>query len=226
MRQDINMIPVYGEINLTYNLASKRFYDFSFIGDIEGMDNDNYCYAEISVPPEFESKFINQSRLYTYIPYIAEFKQLKIRFLIEKNNDFPEYLINRQTNTIWFPVLTESRAPIPASKFCTINEKQTFNLILNEGALLLYSGYETDLTIKGSLEQTKTFLLKATAGNIYQFPKVGVGLTYYLHSNLEISDLSAKLLQEFENDKLIIRDAYMDSNTGELLLDVEEKNNG
>lgn len=223
MRQDINMTPIYGEINLTHNLTTKRFYNFSFIGDIEGMDNDNYCYAEISIPPEFKGKFINHCEIHTHIPYIAEFKQLKIRFHIEKNNDSTEYLINRYNNTIWFMVLTEGRISIPVSKFRTINEKYVFNLILHEGTLLLYSGYETDFSIKNSLEQTKTFLLKATAGNIYQFPKVGIGLTYYLHGNLEISDLAAKLLEEFENDKLIIKNAYMDSNTGELLLDVEEK---
>lgn len=225
-RQDINMYPAYGEVSLTYNLTPKVFYDFSQIGYVRGMDNDNFHFAEITIPAEYEKKLKDNSEIHTSIPYIAEFKQLKIRFRIERNNGTNEYLINPLNNTIWFSVLTENKTPIPVSMFRTINESHIFNLILNEGDLLLFSGYETDFIIKHSLEQTKAFLLKATAGNIYQFPQVGVGLMYYLHSNLETSNLSRKLLQEFENDNLIIKDAYMDSNTGELLLDIEEKENG
>ncbi|MCY1134027.1 hypothetical protein OWT79_10495 [Bacteroides fragilis] len=221
-RQDIYMNPIHGEVNLTYNLAPKMIYVFSLIGYIDGMDNDNYCFAEIIIPPEFEKKFKDQSEIHTSIPYIAESKLLKIRFRIERNNGENEYLINSLNNTIWFSVLAKGKKNIPISMFHTINESQVFNLILNKGELLLYSGYETDLIIKHSLEQTKAFLLKASAGNIYQFPQTGVGLMYYLHGNLETSNLSYKLLQEFQNDNLIIKDAYMDSNTGELLLDVEE----
>ncbi|MDC1812121.1 hypothetical protein POZ03_16805 [Bacteroides uniformis] len=225
-RQDINMLPAYGEVNLTYNLTSKLFYDFSLIGYIEGMDNDNYCFAEITIPSEYENKFKDQSEIHTSIPYVAEFKLLKIRIRIERNNGNNEYLINRMNNTIWFSVLTKDKDPIPIPMFHTINDSHVFNLILYEGNILLYSGYDTDFIIKHSLEQTKAFLLKASAGNIYQFPQTGVGLMYYLHGNLETSNLSHKLLQEFENDNLIIKDAYMNSDTGELLLDVEEKEYG
>ena len=35
--------------------------------------------------------------------------------------------------------------------------------------------------------------------------------------------LAAKLQSEFQNDRMIIRNAYMDSATGELLLETEEK---
>lgn len=225
-RQDIDMAPAYGEVNLTYNLTPKLFYAFSLIGYVDGMDNDNYCFAEITIPPEYENKFKGQSGIYTSIPYIAEFKLLKIRIRIERNNGGNEYLVNRLNNTTWFSVLTKDRSPIPISMFHTINDSHAFNLILDKGDLLLYSGYDTDFIIKYSLEQTKAFLLKASAGNIYQFPQTGVGLMYYLHGNLETSNLSYKLLQEFDNDNLIIKDAYMNSDTGELLLDVEEKEYG
>ncbi len=75
-----------------------------------------------------------------------------------------------------------------------------------------------------ALRQNEVFLLKASAGNIYQHPTTGVGLIDFLHGNFENTGLAAKLQSEFENDKMIINNAYMDSATGEMLLDVIEKN--
>ena len=48
-------------------------------------------------------------------------------------------------------------------------------------------------------------------------------LVDYLHSSLENNGLAAKLQSEFLSDKVVIKNAYMDSATGELLLETEEK---
>ena len=55
-----------------------------------------------------------------------------------------------------------------------------------------------------------------------------MGLIDFLHSSLENNGLAAKLQAEFLSDKMIIKNAYMDSVTGELLLETVEKedNNG
>ena len=87
----------------------------------------------------------------------------------------------------------------------------------------MYSGSETDFEIGAAKAQNETFLLKASAGNLYQHPTTGVGLVDYLHSSLENNGLAAKLQSEFLSDKVIIKNAYMDSVTGELLLETEEK---
>ena len=50
-----------------------------------------------------------------------------------------------------------------------------------------------------------------------------MGLIDFLHGNFETTGLAARLQREFENDRMIINNAYMDSETGELLLDVTEK---
>ena len=73
-------------------------------------------------------------------------------------------------------------------------------------------------------DRNETFLLKASAGTLYQHPLTGVGLIDYLHGNFENTGLAAKLQSEFEADNMIIVNAYMDSATGELLLEVKEKN--
>ena len=50
-----------------------------------------------------------------------------------------------------------------------------------------------------------------------------MGLVDFLHGNFENTGLAARLQSEFENDRMTINDAFMNSETGELLLDVTEK---
>lgn len=221
-RQDIDMDASYGEVNLTGNLADKRMYPFEPV-EAAGMNTRRYCFGEIAVPANFESRYKNTVGIHVHIPYTPQYKELKIRFKFEKGDGNASYLINRTDNSIWFTVLTPDMGTVYLSAFRTVNASNNFNLILHEGSLLLYSADETDFIIKPSLEQTKVFLLKAAAGNLYQHPTTGVGLIRYLHGNFENSNLPGKLQQEFEADGMIIRNAYMNSETGELLLDVTEK---
>ena len=65
------------------------------------------------------------------------------------------------------------------------------------------------------------FLLKAFPGNLYQHPTTGVGLIDFLHGNFENNNLAARLQAEFKGDNMVIINAYMDSATGELLLETE-----
>lgn len=212
----------YGEVNLTDNLTNKQIYPFELV-EVAGLDTDRYCYGEISVPGNFESRYKDTDGIHVQIPYIPQYKELRIRFKLDKGDGNDSYLINRTDNGTWFKVLAPDMGTIYLSAFRIINEANNFNLIMHEGSLLLYSADETDFIIKPSLEQTKVFLLKAAAGNLYQHPTTGVGLIKYLHGNFENSNLPGKLQQEFEADGMIIKNAYMDSETGELLLDVTEK---
>ena len=60
-----------------------------------------------------------------------------------------------------------------------VNSAGVFNLVLQGGVLMLYSGEETDLMIRPAMGQNEVFLLKAFAGNLYQFPTTGVGLVEF-----------------------------------------------
>lgn len=136
----------------------------------------------------------------------------------------PEYVVNPTTNRHWYEVVLPDGGEIRLAEFRRLNSENYYNLVLSGGVLTLYSGHETDLLVKASLAQNETFLLKASAGNLYQHPLTGVGLIDYLHGNFENTGLAAKLQSEFEADNMIIINAYMDSATGELLLEVKEKN--
>ena len=116
---------------------------------------------------------------------------------------------------------TKQAVPLPS--LYALNEDGLYNLLIREDCLVVYSGEETDFGIGASKMQNGTFLLKAVAGNLYQHPTTGVGLIDFLHSNMENNGLAAKLQAEFGADKVVIKNAYIDSATGELLLETEEK---
>ena len=224
-RQDINMDATSGEVNLTDNLTSKTIYPFMPLGELFGMDNDHYCYGEIMVPVDFESMNVDGYEVRLFIPYTPEYKFLKVRFVLDTGNDNRQYVVNRSTNSYWF-IVRQEEGDIRLSEYGKLNGNGICTLVLRQGKLYLDSGAESDFIIKPSLIQNKTFLLKSLTGSLYQYPTTGVGLINYLHGNFETSGLSAKLLQEFEADGMIINNAYMNSQTGELVLDVTEKENG
>ena len=228
-RQDIAVDPVYGELHTTDNLANKTIYGFRLLDDITSADNDHSRYAEIIVPAGFGARYKDSSGIRVYIPYIPEFKKLYVCFLMDNTNGEAEYLLNKADNRIWFPVFRENeqgeKVEIHLSELRLLNENCYFNLIIRDRYLALFSGNESDMQIKTAMRQNEVFLLKASAGNLYQYPSSGVGLIDFLHGNFENTGLAAKLQSEFENDKMIINDAYLDSVTGELYLDTIEKEN-
>lgn len=225
-RQDISMNANYGEVNLTGNLTSKVFYPFVYLGEMAGMDNEHYCYGEIIIPLNFERHYRAGEGLRVSIPYTPEYKQLAVRFIFDTGDGSRQYMVNRTNNGHWFTIVQESGI-IYLPEFPLFNEDEIFHLVFHDtGTLRLYSGNESDFIIKPSLKQNEVFMLKSLTGNLYQYPTTGVGLVNYLHGNFETSGLPAKLLQEFSDDGMIVNNAYMDSSTGELVLDVTEKKHG
>ncbi|MBF0575544.1 hypothetical protein [Dysgonomonas sp. GY617] len=226
-RQDIHVDAVYGEVNTSGNLTNKVIYDFILLGEMPGLDNERYLYAEISVPSDFEKRYSDKNGIHINIPYTPSYKELMIRFCLHNGDGQLDYMLNKSDNKHWFKVYVLSKNIITAirlSELQQLNEDGNFNLIFNDNKLNIYSGAETDFLIKAAKGQNEVFLLKAMAGNLYQYPTIGVGLIEFLHGNFENSGLAEKLQSEFKNDQMVINNAYMDSETGELFLEVEEKN--
>lgn len=210
-RQDIAMDASYGEMETTGQVAGKAIAGFTFMAC-----DGTYCYGQAVVPPGFR-----KDHLYVYIPYRAEHKPLKICIRYDHLSGEDEYLPNPASGSKWYEVTRQSH-PISVCMLRILNENQLYRLEIREGVLEIYSGEDTDMQMKASLSQNELFLLKASAGSIYQHPTTGVGLIDFLHGNFENTGLAAKLKSEFENDKMTINNAYMDSVTGELYLDVKE----
>ncbi|MBF0648617.1 hypothetical protein IR083_07280 [Dysgonomonas sp. GY75] len=227
-RQDIYTDAIYGECNLTDNLTTKVISPFVFLDSVEGMDNDTYCYGEVTIPKDYAGRMEAGKSIYTRIEYTPVYKELFIRLKLDIPDIIPEYVINKSDNTVWFPIKTETDdgevLPARTAGLLQLNDKGYYNLQYMGDYIAIYSAYETDFEIKASLKQNEVFLLKTFAGNLYQHPVTGVGLIEFLHGNLENSGLAGKLQQEFGDDKMIINNAYMDSSTGELYMEITEKN--
>lgn len=226
-RQDIEINAEYGEIEMTDNLVGKEVHEFRVLPSLDGGDNEGMLYAEVSLPHLTNAKYREGSEIRVHIPYKADPRKLQVRIRTDRNASVPEYWLNPRTNREWFSVVRVDDAgtmtPVRMSEIWKWNGKGLFNLVLQGGVLQLFSGDETDLMIRPALSQNEAFLLKACAGNLYQHPTTGVGLIDYLHANLENSGLAAKLRSEFTADRMVIHNAYMDSATGELLLEVTEQ---
>lgn len=223
-RQDIQIDTAYGELETTDNIVGKTLYEFVLLDEMEGLDNDTYCYGEVVIPHGNEKRVKDGFQAHVYVPYRAVYKRMLVRFRVGRDEEVPEYVVNPTSNRHWYEVVLPGGGEIRLAEFRRLNSENYYNLALSGGVLTLYSGHETDLLIKASLGQNETFLLKASAGNLYQHPLTGVGLIDYLHGNFENTGLAAKLQSEFEADNMVIINAYMDSATGELLLEVKEKN--
>lgn len=217
----------YGEVDTTDHLTGKTIYNFRLSEADDLSDPDHYCYGEIIVPPNFERLYRDENGVHFHVDYHPFYKKVAVCFRIDSDLEIPEYVKNRATNDIWFPVFVECAEggiqDVYLSELSLFNEDGNFNVLLREGYAVIFSGAETDFCMGASKVQNEVFLLKASAGNLYQYPTIGVGLVDYLNSNLENNGLAGKLQTQFTNDRMIIKNAYMDSSTGELLLEVEEK---
>ena len=155
------------------------------------------------------------------------YKELSVRLRLDNGTGHPEYVVNPTDNGVWFPVYLpdgeDAVRTVRLSEYETINDEGRYYLVLRGGFLLLYSGDTTDLEIGAAKYQNEVFLLKACPGNLYQHPTTGVGLIDFLHGNFENNNLAARLQSEFKGDNMVIINAYMDSVTGELLLETQEK---
>lgn len=223
-RQDIQIDTNFGELETVNNIIGKSYYDFMLLSRVNGQDNDNYCYGEMLIPKGFEKRVKDGFQAHIRLPYKPLSKELQVRLRVDIDNSEPEYILNQTTNRQWYCVVLPNGNAIQIAEYRTLGSEEVYCLTLKEGVFQIYSGQETDLLIKASLPQNQNFLLKATAGTLYQHPLTGVGLIDFLHGNFENSGLAVKLQKEFESDNMIVVNAYMNSETGELLLEVKEKN--
>ena len=222
-REDILVDSTYGELVTADNPAGRVIYDFVLLEEVAGMDNEHYAYGEISLAQEAERRYDEGSSVDVRIPYTAVYLPLRVRFHIATPGGGEHYMVNPANNTPWFDVQRTGGVVIRLSEYAEVNADSLFRLVRRGGTLELYSGTDTDVRIGAALRQNEVFLLKASPGSLYQHPTTGVGLIDFLHGNFETTGLAARLQREFENDRMIINNAYMDSETGELLLDVTEK---
>lgn len=222
-REDILVDSTYGELVTADNPVGRVVCDFTLLDGAAGADNERYAYGEITLAQAAEAHCGEGGGVHVRIPYTAVYRPLRIRFRITAPGGGAHYMVNSADNTPWFDVRRAGGTVIRLSEYAEVDAGGLFRLVRRGGVLELYGGTETDVRIGAALRQNEVFLLKASPGSLYQHPTTGVGLIDFLHGNFENTGLAARLQREFSSDRMIIDNAYMDSETGELLLDVTEK---
>lgn len=222
-REDILVDSTYGELVIADNPAGRVVCDFTLLEKVTGTDNEHYAYGEIDAAQETESRFLEGCSVHVRIPYTPVYRPLRVRFRIVPSGGGAYYMVNSANNTPWFDIRLAGGAVIRLSEYTKVDADGLFRLVRRGSALELYGGTETDVCIGAALRQNEVFLLKAFPGSLYQHPTTGVGLIDFLHGNFENTGLAVRLQREFENDKMVVNNAYMNSETGELLLDVTER---
>lgn len=212
-----------GELETVDNLTGRLFYGVKMLDEvIPGLRS-----GEVVLPGNFFQGKSDPVQIPVDIPYLPYEESLRLRLRQDQGHEHSQYVINPTNNSIWFPVMVEKQGFAPSApalcRYALLCPEGRFTLVMRAGYLSLYSAAQTDMQIKASLHQNEVFLLKAFAGNLYQHPTTGVGLIEFLHGNFENSGLAARLQSEFSKDSMVVNNAYMDSLTGELLLDVTEK---
>lgn len=212
-----------GELDTTDSLSGKTFHAVKMLGELA----PGVLSGELVLARNFLQGKSTPVQIPVHIPYSPYEGPLRLRLLQSQGYEHPEYMVNPVDNSIWFPVVLEhpdaTTTPLCMCRYGQLNAVGRFTLVLREGFLSLWSAAQTDMQITASLHQNEVFLLKAFPGNLYQHPTTGVGLIEFLHGNFENSGLAARLQKEFANDNMTVNNAYMDSLSGELLLDVTEK---
>lgn len=220
---DITMNASLGELNTSAGLAGKVFHPFRLLDEPDGKR----VRGEITLPADFAVRRHGEQGFHVQIPYTPLYKELHVRLRLDNGTGHPEYVVNPTDNGVWFPVYRPdgegATHAVRLSEYEMVDDEGRYRLVLRDGYLLLYSGAETDLEIGAAKYQNEVFLLKAVPGNLYQYPTTGVGLIDFLHGNFENNNLAARLQAEFKGDNMVIINAYMDSVTGELLLETREK---
>ena len=221
-RRDIKIDAVYGDVIISQGNA-KTTYSGTYLG-VENL----YAQYEVVVPINIAATIKNNKGIYVYLPYSPVFKPAKIRFVLDNKYEIPEYYKNPVNGGDWFDLVLPDKTSVYTNNLHTINGEHIYFLNISQDNVYVtvYSGDNSDFIIRESLQQNKIMLLKAMAGNIYQYPTTGVGLVNFLHSNFEQAGLGNKLQSEFTDDKMIIDDADINSESGELNLNVREVNNG
>lgn len=222
-RKDIIVNTEYSDIMLSRPGATKWIANMSLLEAQAWMDNDHFCYAEVAFPMFRGLSYQQGDTILVRGAYHAVEKPIKVRFLLDNENQSEkEYLTNKYDNTVWFNVQTPDNKDINFCELVMVNPDSLFELVFTNNGLHLYSGYETDMRIGSALTQNKNLLLLSRMGSLYQYPLTGVGLVEYLNSNMQNARLAEKLQSEFLNDGMVVIDATIDSETGELDLIVEE----
>lgn len=226
MRKDIEIHINTGDIVLTSkNKVTLR--DFQWLeGTPTGMEQ-RYLYGEVIVPAYVLEDNIFKQGVYIEIPYTPIYKEVKLRIKRKYTEENVQYLRNPKDGSEWFLVQCSLHGNEPtnifASQLMAVSDDR-FYISFTNGTILLYSGYEHDMTVVKANTQNKNMLLKCVPGNNYRYPLTGIGLIRWTNSNISVTKLAQVLKDEFAADGTPVINAQYDFDSKQLYLILDTSN--
>lgn len=220
MRKDIEIHINTGDVVITSkNRVTLR--DFQWLEDTPTGMEQRYIYGEVMIPAYVLEDNIFANGAYIEIPYTPIYKEMKLRIRRGHTGDAAQYLRNPKDGSEWFLVQCSlygnESTNIFASQLMAISDDR-FYISFTDGAILLYSGYEHDMTVVKADTQNKNMLLKCVPGNNYRYPLTGVGLIRWTNSNISVTQLAQTLKEQFAADGTPVINANYDFDSKQLYL--------
>lgn len=208
MRKDIQINTQTGDIKLIDNNNSE-LYKFEWVSE-----EDKYVLGRVILPVYFDANSIYTTGISVSIPYTPILKPIYISFLYDLGGHYKP-IINPRNNSDKFI------SGINASELFKIDKNKYTLLVSPEYDLQIYSGKRIDCNKVISNIQNRNLLLLCVPTNNYRYPTSGIGLIQYLHASNSLDGLADRLEKEFSDDGVDVISAAMDTDTGELELNLD-----
>lgn len=159
----------------------------------------------------------------TYVPNTSYFR---VRLVALSNGNYS--LFSNIRGDFGLPVSSyaitkniASRIPASILPYIDIDGEYMVKLVRSEkdeafDKAYIYSSKNTDISVSYSDDQASQLLSICAPGNSYRHPTAGVGITKYLNSVVDYSDLKDVLEKQFMDDNKPIYTADFDNATGKL----------
>ena len=222
MRKDIQIHIATNDVTLSsQNKVTLR--EFHWVEMPENKET-RYIYGEIVVPTTVSERQIIDNGVYIAIPYTPKYKEMRFRIKRDHGREDETYILNATTGDIWFDVKAAfygvNERNIFASELFALSQDRYYCIIENN-AIRIYSGHETDFNITKANTQNKNLLLACIPGNNYRYPMTGVGLIRWANSNIDVAGLADVLIREYSDDGTPVKDAQYNHELRQLYLTLD-----
>lgn len=219
MRKDINIGIDSRDIQFKLTDIPSFQNTFSWIDYPTGLSR--YIYGEITLPHTIPAQSLLDSGIVVNVPYTPLYKEFYVRFKRELIDGYYDYIQNPSIGGEWFLVTridNGGTTPLFASELLLISQS-TINLRYQDGEMVAYSGYTTDLEIIPAYNQNTNLLLICAPANHYRYPISGVNIQKWLNGNVNKQDYLERLKEEFYKDGVIVNNAVYNESENQLYLD-------
>lgn len=229
MAKDILVNTNSGDLIIAKTNSQATLYDVVW-GKL--FDSDTEDYMNIVVP----SRYVNQTKWSnneyvcnvkaTYYPSTKYFSaRLVVKDIASDSYKLlTTYVQNSPsaTSCVYYPTFDSRPQQITPCQLPIINAEGQYKVVFkrydnsNISRAIIYSIVDLDFSVGKSDNQSAQLLVRCAPGKSYRYPTTGLGLTGYINSVVENTQLAELLQEEFKGDDKTVTSAEFDSSTGDL----------